>query len=306
MPISLPSISRRRFLKAAAAGAGALALGSHLAFADETKPVDPNRLALLSDTHIAPDRGYVHKTGIRVWDQYQQATREMLTLSARPAALLVNGDCALDHGTAAAYATFVDGLSEVRAAGIPVHATLGNHDERVEFAKAIPTDDARVKEVTDHTVSIVRLPYLDWYMLDSLRKTKETPGELGAAQLAWLAKSLDAHADRPTVVMLHHQPDPHPANGKIKGLVDTPAFLEIVQPRKQVKAVLFGHTHQWARYELEGLHLVNLPTSAYVFQAGQPAGWVDAQTSENGMKLQLHAITPNHPKDKELLDLTWR
>jgi 3',5'-cyclic-AMP phosphodiesterase len=73
-----------------------------------------------------------------------------------------------------------------------------------------------------------------------------------------------------------------------------------------VKAVLFGHTHVWKHYEHEGIHFVNLPTTAYVFKPDEPAGWVDAELSPKGIRLQLHAITPHHPKDKEVLDLTWR
>jgi hypothetical protein len=52
--------------------------------------------------------------------------------------------------------------------------------------------------------------------------------------------------------------------------------------------------------------LVNLPTTAYVFDATQPAGWVDAKLTEKRMTLQLRAITPNHPKDKEQIELGWR
>ncbi|HTL29786.1 MAG TPA: metallophosphoesterase [Tepidisphaeraceae bacterium] len=304
MPITLPPISRRRFLKGAVAATGAVALGSRFSFGANATPADPNRLALLSDTHISPDKNYLHKTGIKVWDQYQQVTREVLALEQRPAALLVNGDCALDHGTAAAYATFTEGLDPIRTAGVPVHLGLGNHDARADFANAFPTDDVRVKEITDHTVSIVRLPTVDWYILDSLVKTKYTPGALGPAQLAWLAKSLDANPDRPSVLMMHHQPDTRAE--KANGLTDTQALLEIVHPRKQVKAVLFGHTHIWTHYEQEGIHFVNLPTTAYVFDPKQPAGWVDAQLSQKGMKLELHAIAPNHPQDKQTLDLPWR
>jgi 3',5'-cyclic AMP phosphodiesterase CpdA len=305
MPISLPPISRRRFLKGALAAGGALALGARFSIGAESKSLDANRLALFSDTHISPDKKYLHKTGIKVWDQYQQAIREVLAQEQLPSALLVNGDCALDHGTAGAYATFTEGLDPVRAAGLPVHLGLGNHDARPDFAKAFPTDDVRVKEITDHTVSIVRLPHVDWYILDSLVKTKHTPGALGAGQLAWLAKSLDAAPDRPAVLMMHHQPDSRPVE-KNNGLTDTKDLLELINPRKQVKAVLFGHTHVWTHYEKEGVHFVNLPTTAYVFDPKQPAGWVDAQIAEQGMKLQLHAITPKHPWDKQSLDLNWR
>ncbi len=103
--------------------------------------------------------------------------------------------------------------------------------------------------------------------------------------------------------MVHHQPD---QREKATGLTDTAAFLEVVQPRKQVKAILFGHTHVWKHYETEGLHFVNLPTTAYLFNPKEPAGWVDATVSDGGMKLQLNEITKKHAKNGEVLDLKWR
>jgi hypothetical protein len=203
------------------------------------------------------------------------------------------------------YATVVEGLDRIRKGGIPVHLGLGNHDHRANFLTALPSDDRRVNDVADKCVSKIKMPHVDWYILDSLDKTKATPGVLGEAQIAWLAKSLDASTDRAAVVMVHHQPDDRPIE-KRSGLTDTIALIDAIKPRKQVKALLFGHTHAWSHREVDGLHFVNLPTTAYVFDATQPAGWVDAKVTEKGITLQLRSITANHPKDKEQLELAWR
>ena len=53
MPITLPAVSRRRFLAASAAATAGL-LTRHNAFGVESA-VDPSRFALLSDTHIDAD-----------------------------------------------------------------------------------------------------------------------------------------------------------------------------------------------------------------------------------------------------------
>jgi predicted phosphodiesterase len=74
-----------------------------------------------------------------------------------------------------------------------------------------------------------------------------------------------------------------------------------------VKALLFGHTHVWKRYQLDGLHCINLPTTAYPFNATEPLGWVDAHVTPGALRLQLHAtITPKHPSAGEVLNLAWR
>jgi hypothetical protein len=65
--------------------------------------------------------------------------------------------------------------------------------------------------------SKVRGRFCDWYLLDSLDVTNKTPGTLGAEQLEWLEKSLKAAADRPALVMVHHNPQPA-GLGKVSGL----------------------------------------------------------------------------------------
>ncbi len=306
MPITLPPISRRRFLRGVAAAAGTLAFGRY-SIGEPTPQTDADRLALLSDIHINADRNLIHKTQISMWDHLKQASDEILSLSPRPANVLVNGDCAYHDGRAIDYATVIDALKPMREAGFPIHLALGNHDSRENIAAAMPTDGERVAALADRRVMLVQLKHADWYMLDTLDKTASTPGELGAAQINWLAKSLDTRgADRAVVVMLHHQPDVRPDITKRSGLRDTEPFLEAITNRKQVKAVLFGHTHVWTHRKQDDIHFVNLPTTAYVFDPQQPAGWVDAHVRADGLTLQLHAITPNHPKDKQTLELAWR
>ena len=68
------------------------------------------------------------------------------------------------------------------------------------------------------------------------------------------SKALDAHADKPALVVVHHNPQ-WTAPGKRSGIVDTELLFAQLVPRKHVKAVFFGHTHQWRRDKHEGIHL---------------------------------------------------
>jgi predicted phosphodiesterase len=303
MPITLPPISRRRFLRGALAAAGAIALDPVLSWGNESAP-NPHRLALISDIHLDADPASVSRN-VNMLDHFRKVSQQVIALKDRPSMVLINGDCAHAHGRPQDYAAVSKALAPMRSAGFPIHLGLGNHDSRENLLAGLGQDKDHASGISDRRVMKLKLPTCDWYMLDSLQQTNKTPGLLGPEQLKWLAGSLDAGSDHPAVVMLHHQPDGH-AGVKISGLVDTPAFLDIVQPRKQVKAIVFGHTHSWLYYEKEGLHFVNLPTTAYVFHPEQPAGWVDAHLGEKSMKLQLHAITPNKTGQKETLDLPWR
>jgi hypothetical protein len=91
------------------------------------------------------------------------------------------------------------------------------------------------------------------------------------------------------------------------GLRDTQELFEVIRPRRQVKAYIYGHTHTWKiEKDQSGLHLINLPPVAYVFHAGDPSGWVHATTREDGLKLQLHCLDKAHKLNGQVTELTWR
>jgi len=301
MAITLPPISRRRFLSASVAASAAWIAGcSHQGRSE--RPVDPNRFALLSDTHINADKANVHSK-VRVWDNFAQVSREVLDLSPQPAAVLMSGDCVFLEGRSQDYATLVKAAAPFRRAGIPVHMAMGNHDRRDNYWKAFPPDPARQTELGDRHVLLVSSPYANFFLLDGLLVNNKTPGLLGPEQLAWLAKSLDAHADKPAILVLHHQLD---EVKKTDGLVDTQAVLDVIVPRKQVKAYVYGHTHVWRHTQRDGIHLINLPATAWIFDAKQPNGWTDLILRPDGATFTLHALDPKHSKHGQKFDVVWR
>ena len=91
------------------------------------------------------------------------------------------------------------------------------------------------------------------------------------------------------------------------GLRDSVAFFEVIRPRRQVKAYVFGHTHFWkVEQEASGIHLVNLPPVGYVFQSGKPSGWVKATIAAEGMKLELRCVDTSHRDHGQTISLAWR
>jgi Icc protein len=303
MPISLPPLSRRRFLgQSLFAGAG-LMLYSRLGAADVTRPVDPHTWALLSDPHIAADRAKVAR-GITMAAQLSTVVQDVLAQPRRPFAALVNGDLAFNTGETADYATLVEVIAPLRAAQIPLHLALGNHDHRERFWAALRDDATAARPVADRQVAFLPAARANWFILDTLDQTNRTPGLLGEAQLAWLARELDAHADKPALVMTHHNPTLDPAKVSI---IDEAALYAVLRPRRQVKAHFFGHSHRWSvTADESGLHRVNLPTTAYVFDTAQPAGWVSAQLAPRGMTLQLRCLDSARPEHGQTKELTWR
>jgi 3',5'-cyclic AMP phosphodiesterase CpdA len=304
MPLTLPPISRRRFL-AGSLAAGAGLWSGRLWAAAEHRRRDPHRFALLSDTHVAGDRTHVER-GTNMADNLRKACAELLKLEPLPAAALVCGDCAFRAGLAEDYTTLIELLGPARAAGLPVHLALGNHDHRDRLWAALPDgDEARAKPLLkDRQVLRVESPRADWYVLDSLDVTNGTPGTLGAAQVAWLAENLDSRRDKPALVMVHHNPD---ERANPTGLTDTKALLDVLASRRQVKALVFGHTHDWSVTKTaDGLHRVNLPPTAYVFGEGKPSGWVDVRVNEGGAMLELRCVDAAHKHHGQKAELAWR
>ena len=116
MPIHLPPISRRRFLASTIAAAAAAALGRRGLAADDAVKIDPNRFALLSDTHLAADVK-AKKGEVAMFDNFEKVRADVLAGTSRPAAVLVNGDLAYNVGTPGDYGVVVDALRPIRAAG---------------------------------------------------------------------------------------------------------------------------------------------------------------------------------------------
>lgn len=316
MPITLPPITRRRFL-AGSLAAGALALlrqplsGAEVeaSAADVTSAssVEPDRFALLSDPHIAADATKVNKD-VNMADHLKQVVGEVLWLDKRPAWAMVNGDCAFGLGLAEDYATFLGLLKPLREAGMPVHLTLGNHDDREKFWAAIPPEPGARERVEGRHVLVIESARANWFVLDSLDKTNQTPGVVGEQQIAWLGKALDERAAKPALVMVHHNPvwNSNDPKAKVNGIADTQPFYDAIQTRKHVKALFYGHTHNWQVEKRDGIHLVNFPAVSYPFKAGNPTGWVDARLADGGMTIELRCTDPKHAKHGEKHELEWR
>jgi len=302
MPFHLNAISRREFIRRSAAAGISLAVFPSLRAAESK--ADPNHWALLSDTHIAADPTLV-KLDTNMADHLRNAVAEVAALATPPQGVLVNGDCAVNQGLAADYATFAMLLKPLGDANLPTHLTLGNHDNRQTFWASLKDARPVNPPLASRQVAIIESPHANWFMLDSLDVTNQTPGKLGDEQRGWLASALDSRKDKPALVVVHHNPL-LTADEKKTGLLDTAELIEILKPRLYVKALFFGHTHTWRLTQLDGLHLVNLPAVAYPFNPAEVTGWVDCHLKPDGVSLELRAHDKTHAAHGKVSELSWR
>jgi len=292
--------NRRQFLASSLAAGAALSL-PRFAGAEEAK--NTATFALLADSHIAADKEAILRE-VKMAEHLAKVWEEVR--AARPAGMLLHGDVALLKGEAGDYKTMAELVIPAGQAEMPLHFMLGNHDDRDQFRNVLQAQAASAID-SKHVAMLAAGP-VNWFLLDSLDKPNVTPGVLGEAQLKWLAAALDQHADRPALISVHHHPvwpknEPGFKNG---GITDTVPLFEILESRKHVKAVFFGHTHDWGITKRAGIHLVNLPPVAYVFAKGRPSGWVRADLAERGLTLTLSALDKTHHQHGEKHELAWR
>ena len=77
-------------------------------------------------------------------------------------------------------------------------------------AKMKALEGHEVYKLTDDQLAqwkkLVEGPRANWFLLDSLDEPNKTPGVLGDKQVAWLGQALDARANKPAILVAHHNP----------------------------------------------------------------------------------------------------
>jgi predicted MPP superfamily phosphohydrolase len=321
MPFHLPPLSRRRFLAVAAGTVGTAGIVTvrPSPAAEEEKAdksgkadaVDPHRLALVSDVHVPESPDQRHQNHWDMTAQFRKVVAEIAEARPRPAAVVINGDLAYWTGKVGDYRAFCALLEPLRAAGLPIYVTLGNHDNHENFAEALGAMRPEKRPVDGKHVLVVEMPRANLFLLDSLdpfwQKKACAGGQLGEAQLKWFAEALDSRKDKPALVFVHHSLQEKPdKDGRYFGLSDTADFWAAVKDRRHVKAFLYGHTHGWRTEKRDGLHTVNLPATGYHPNKDAFLGWIDARLADKGMTLLTRGIDPSHRAHGKTVELEWR
>ena len=292
------SMNRRSFIKTGLTAVGALAtIVTGCSPGLRKSEQKPARWALLADTHIPADVNNNYR-GFFPYQNLQKVVPDII--SALPDGVAIAGDLARLTGELGDYANLKELLNPI-AEKRPVFMALGNHDNRENFVKVfdeIPGEKQPVKG--KHIVVVNKLP-ARLIILDSLFYVNKVPGLLGKAQRQWLENYLEECDDTPTILCFHH------TLGDDDGdLLDVLRLFSIIKPIRKVKAIVYGHSHEYKFSEFEGIHLINLPAVGYNFSDTEPVGWVEAKLTTKGGDFTLHAIAGNKDKDGSVKKLTWR
>lgn len=289
-------LKRRAFFKSAAtAAAGAAVLANRVVLGDHHAAA-PLHLALLSDTHIPAD----------ITNEYRgfKPVKNLETiipgvLASKPEAVIINGDAARLTGELDDYRQLQKMLQPVSEMA-PVYIGLGNHDHRANFFSVIEGLPGKKQSVDDKHVVAMEHPAVRILILDSLLYVNKVAGLLGQSQREWLSSYLAGEDDRPVVLFIHH------TLGDGDGdLLDVDRLFRLIQPSAKVKAIFYGHSHEYRYRVRDEVHLINLPAVGYNFSDAEPVGWVDSHFHPEGVDLTLRAFGGNLADNGKTTKLRW-
>lgn len=221
------------------------------------------RLIQITDCHLGP-RSDPNLLGLNT----EQSLRDVLRLIGREQpefdALVCTGDIA-SNAHPECYGRYVEIVREYFS--VPLAWLPGNHDSAALMAQL---------EQVEHPES--RLMGLgDWLvvMLDSA-VPGQVYGNLADSELDFLRQTLSSHSDRPTLVMLHHQPVPVGSEWIDQYILrNADDFFAIIDQYPQVQGISWGHVHQFYQGERNGVQLFATPATCIQFKPGSEDFAVD-------------------------------
>lgn len=211
------------------------------------------KLIVLSDLHLGRPGEAVN--GLDTEARLRAAIETINRDHANADCVLLAGDLA-DNGDVSAYHMLAQMLG---ALPMPVHITLGNHDDRDAFLSVFgPGHDhpqGRVSAAMD--LGGHRIILLD------TSEPGRVDGHLCEGRKAWLHEQLALAANQPVIIVMHHHANPLSLPVDEIALKDAGAFAHIVKSHDDVRLVLSGHVHITTSSIWHGIPMVTMAGSHY-------------------------------------------
>jgi 3',5'-cyclic-AMP phosphodiesterase len=214
-------------------------------------------LLQLSDLHIR-EPGKLAYGRIETAPYLKRAIDSILRLPQQPNAVVITGDLT-DFGRATEY----DHLRELLAPlPMPVYLMPGNHDDRDQLRSSFP--DHLYLGSNGFVQFSVPVGDLQLIALDTVN-TGASAGFLCSERLAWLAKELKIHANKPVIIAMHHPPfqtliGHMDAIGLLAGADELEA---LVTQYPNVERIICGHLHRAIQVRFGGTIAATVPSPAH-------------------------------------------
>lgn len=209
----------------------------------------------LSDLHFLEDPARPQH-GVRTREVFERAIPLVNTVG--PHFIVAGGDLTSDEKEAS-YRHAQAAFARLRA---PVHAIMGNHDDRYMFRSVFrPYGPPRRDPLYGaFDAGPCRVVLLDSHLPGAVA------GRMDAEQLVWLDAELAAHPGRPTFAFVHHPPLPIGVRWLDElGFLNGDELIRVLAGHPQVRAVFFGHVHQPRAWRHRGIVFASVPALAFQF-----------------------------------------
>lgn len=215
-------------------------------------------IAQLTDLHVVPE-GQLCQGRVSTTERLRQAVTHLKRLKPGPDVVLITGDLT-DYGSPQEYEILRSILAELAA---PFFIVPGNHDRRSNLLAAF-SDHRYLPSPGSHHAHYVIDDYpVRLIGLDTALQG-EPYGRLCDTRLDWLDRTLNAAADTPTLIFMHHPPF---RTGipwiDAAGLYGGRRMEAIVARHRQVQRVLCGHAHRAIQVLWAGTIASIAPSSAH-------------------------------------------
>ncbi len=217
----------------------------------------PQRLIQITDLHLRESPGDILASGLDTDESLRRVLEDIGRSEGPDRDVLITGDL-VQEPVPAAYERLRKVLLEYpfRYFCLP-----GNHDDPRVMAEVLAGDPIS-------TEPLARVGDWDLIMLDST-VTGAPHGRLGKGEIIRLRRHLADQSGRHALVALHHHPVPvrSPWIDRM-ALTDSGALFAALQVGNRVRGVLFGHVHQVADMEQEGIRFLATPSTCVQFRPG--------------------------------------
>lgn len=220
------------------------------------------KFVVMSDLHLVPE-GELSMT-LDTAARLEAAVEAVNARYGDADFCVLAGDLA-DLGQAAAYERLKAIIARLQ---IPVHVTLGNHDNRPTFLAVMGegylAETGKVDKVID--AKGYRIIVLDSSEPDRV------DGVLEVAQLDWLRARLAEALDRPVIVILHHNANALHIESDNIAILEPEAFLDALATHPDIRQVIAGHVHLTSTAMWRGIPFTSLAGGHYSvsFNVDQP------------------------------------
>jgi 3',5'-cyclic AMP phosphodiesterase CpdA len=211
------------------------------------------KFVVLSDLHLVKEGALSH--GLDTTDRLRAGVAAVNARHADADFCVLAGDLA-DLGEVEAYGRLKDCLADLR---VPLHITIGNHDDRDTFLAVFGAAHAAETGFVDRVIDAGGQRVI---LLDSA-VTGQHGGRLEPAQLDWLAARLAEVPNTPVIVILHHHANPLYTRVDQIMLENGPALVAVLKTHPQVRQVIAGHVHYTSTALWHGIPFTTLAGGHY-------------------------------------------